>query len=147
MATKIKSTKGAPPRAALAEKPLTPRYENLAAYIEEQTGYAVSDPFALQLALALYGKFQKSDINREYLGSLASKREERENARAQRAADREARAAAREAKKSAAPAKKAAAKKTAKKSASKSNVTELPVKGKPVKKAARKAVKSSSAPF
>lgn len=146
--SKSKSTKGAPPLAHLAEKPLTPRYENLAAYIEEQTGYVVSDPYALQLALSLYGKFQKSDINREYLSSLAEKREERLAAREERLAAREARKAEREAKaaaKAAAPAKKAVAKKAAGKSKG-ATVTELPKPGKP-KRAAKKAVKVADSPF
>jgi hypothetical protein len=150
-ATTSKSKKGAAPLAALTEKPVTQRYENLAAYIEEQTGYHVEDVLAIQLAVTLYGKFQKSDVNRAYLDSLASKREERLAAREQRAADREARAAARAEKaanKKAAPAKKATAKKAATKKAA-SNVTELmpKVAKKPAKKTAKKATKSAAAPF
>lgn len=133
MAGKSTKSKSAAPLAAAAEKSVSDRYVLFIEWLTEQTGKNVSAmdaPQVAQLSLNLYGKFQKSDVNKQWVAEQATARESE-----------------RAAKKAAAASKKATAKKaTGKKSsaAAASKKVAVKAKGRKAKKASKKSTSAAA---
>lgn len=129
---------GEAPKAALADKDITPVISEFVSYIEAQTGYKV-DPLSVQLGSSLRADFQKSPENQARIEARKQEILDEASAREQKRAERAERKAAREAaakEKAAQP--KAEKKAPAAKPAAKAAPAKKAVAAKPAAKAAAK---------
>lgn len=88
------------------EKEPTPTQELACEWMSERTGYDL-DPKTVQITLSLYGRFQKSEENREHLAERKRRSQEAAEAREERASERQA------AKKAAAPTQRRSSRRAA----------------------------------